>query len=346
MHIIRFFGTSFLLVLIIVFFSCSEDQAKKTAYKSSETNILEDVEGFHGWDSITLRNAFIRLDVVPDLSGKILGYEAAGYQVMWHNPLLEGEIEPFQRNDLGQEFINTGGAKIWPAPQDKWGGPPDRILDGLPYTYIFDGPEITVTSPEDSGDGRTGLQFEHTFSLKPSSTIVEMNLTMTNVVDHSVDWALWHLATIPGMSNSTVYVPVKDGNWDLMVGKEDSDQWLGVDDGMFRAKFNKTTGKVGMKVSEGWAAWHDEENDVVFALMFPVKKGVEYPHGGHNFEIWSNGAVNKSDGVFSPEMAHMELEVLSPLTRLLPVESASLNLLWSVCHSLNVKNVFRVVVVV
>ena len=338
MRIIRIFGTTFLLLLLLLF-SCSEDQSKKKAYKGSDISILEDVEGFHGWDSVTLRNAFTRLDVVSDLAGKILGYEAAGYQIMWHNPSLEGEIEPFQRNDLGQEFINTGGAKVWPAPQEKWGGPPDRILDGLPYTYTLEGDSITVTSPEDSGNDRTGLQFKHTFSLKPSSTVVELNLSMTNVVDHPVEWALWHLATIPGITNSTVYAPVNDGNWDLMVGKEDNAQWLGVDNGMFRARFNKTTGKVGMKVSKGWAAWHNEENDVVFAMFFPVKNGVEYPHGGHNFEIWSNGAVNNSDGSFSPEMAHMELEVLGPFTRLLPGESTSLNLQWAVCHCSNVKKV-------
>ena len=276
MRCIGTYGKTALLLLLLVVFSCSEDQSKKKAYKGSDIGILEPVEGFQGWDSVTLRNTFSRLDVVPDLAGKILGYEAAGYQVLWHNPQLEGEIEPFQRNDKGQQFINPGGAKVWPAPQGKWGGPPDRILDGLPYTYTFDGSVITVTSPEDTGDERTGLQFTHTYSLKSSSSIMELNLSMTNVIDSSVEWSLWHLATIPAMSNATVYVPVLDEKWDVMNGEKDTDQWLGVENGIFRARFNKTTGKVGMKVSEGWAAWHDEENDIVFVMMFPVTKGADF----------------------------------------------------------------------
>ena len=161
-----------------------------------------------------------------------------------------------------------------------WPGPPDNILDSSPYEYIFDDESITVTSPKDDGIDRTGLQFNHTYSIKKKSSIANLHLSMSNVVDRTVKWGLWHIATLPVDREFTVYVPVDKGNWHVIYGDKENPQWLGVQDGLFRARYDKRVGKVGMKVREGWAAWHDEKNDIVFAMMFPVKKGAEYPDNG------------------------------------------------------------------
>ncbi|MFC1561016.1 DUF4380 domain-containing protein [Candidatus Latescibacterota bacterium] len=346
MRSINFPGKILLILLLFTVCSCSKDMSKDKKDSISGKDFIETSEGFYGWDSIILRNSYTRLDVVPELGGKIMGYNPMGLQILWHNPAHEGEVEIFLRNDFGETFINAGGAKVWPAPQDKWGGPPDRILDGSPYTYSFDGKTITVTSPEDDGINRTGLQYNHRYSLIPSSTIVNINLSMTNVVDHSIEWALWHLATVPVDRNFTVYVPVNKGNWNVMHGEEDSNQWLGVDNGLFRARYNKLIGKVGMKVREGWAAWHDEENNIVYALFFPVEEDAEYPHSGHNFEIWSTGETINPDGNLAAEMSYMELEVLGPLTKLAPGESATLDVKWGVCRCSGIKRVLPFGVIV
>ena len=50
--------------------------------------------------------------------------------------------------------------------------------------------------------------------------MVDLNLSMRNCVDHEVEWALWHLATVPVDRKFTVYVPVDEGNWEVMVGDE------------------------------------------------------------------------------------------------------------------------------
>jgi len=337
------------IILILLFFtvcSCSQDRDKDKGDSISGKGFIETSEGFYGWDSIILRNSYTRLDVVPELGGKIIGYNPVGLQILWHNPVHKGEIELFQQNDFGKEFINVGGAKVWPAPQGKWGGPPDRILDGSPYSYSFDGKTITVTSPEDDGVDRTGLQYNHRYSLMPSSTIVNINLSMTNIVDRPIEWALWHLATVPVDRNFTVYVPVDKGNWNVMHGEENSNQWLGVENGLFRARYNKLVGKAGMKVREGWAAWHEEENNVVYALLFPVDEDAEYPHEGHNFEIWSSGEIINPDGSPAAEMSYMELEVLGPLTKLAPGQSASLDVKWGTCRCSGVKRVLPFGVIV
>ncbi len=330
---------SFLKLLLIffllasVFISCDKSKEIETVQK---TGFIETTEGFYKWDSIILRNSFVRLDVVPELGGKIMGYEALGLQILWHNSSHEGEIEIFQQNDIAQEFINVGGAKVWPAPQDKWGGPPDKILDGSPYISSSDGKTITVTSPEDNGDDRTGIQYKHRYYLRPSSTIVDLNLSMTNITKRTIEWALWHLATVPVDRAFTTYVPVDDGNWNVLSGDKDNPQWLGVEEGIFRARYDKREGKVGMKVREGWAAWHDAENNIAFGMMFPVHENTEYPHGSDNFEIWTN----------NPETAYMELEVLGPIANLAPGESASLDVTWGACRCSGVKRVIPTGIIV
>ena len=278
------------LLISVLACSCSSDDksTKKSSGKAREVAIVD--EGFYGWDSLTLHAPYSRIDIVPELGGKIMGYELRGFQILWHDPVGEGKLYENEGYGYGESFFNPGGAKVWPAPQGwsgqgEWPGPPDNVLDGSPYEVISDDTSITVKSPSDTGEGRTGLQFNHTYSLRNSSSVADLNLSMTNVVDRPVRWSLWHLATVPVNREATVYVPVDKGDWHVMFGAKDNPQWLDVENGLFRAKYDKRVGKVGLKAREGWIAWHDEENNVVFSIMFPVKKGADYPDGGSNVEI-------------------------------------------------------------
>ncbi len=337
------------LVLTLTSACSKEEKGEKiTPGKAKQIEIVD--EGFYGWNSMILHSAYARLDAVPDLGGKIMGYELRGHQILWHDPGREGELYRNEGYGYGESFFNPGGAKVWPAPQGwsgsgEWPGPPDNVLDGSPYEATSEGNSITVTGPSDTGEGRTGIQYKHTYSLKKSSSIVDLNLNMTNVVDRPVKWGLWHLATVPVDRDVTVYVPVKKGDWHVIFGDKDNPQWLGVENGLFRARYDKRVGKVGMKVSDGWAAWHDEENNVVFALLFPVKKGLEYPDGGSNFEIWTTGSgtfhANNRDfqTEYSPETAWMELEIMGPLVQLRPGESSSLDVTWAACRCSGVRKV-------
>lgn len=330
--------------------SCSTDDksTKKTTGKAREIAMAD--EGFYGWDSLTLHAPYSRIDVVPELGGKIMGYELRGFQILWHDPVDEGKLYENEGYGYGESFFNPGGAKVWPAPQGwsgpgEWPGPPDNVLDGSPYEVVSDDKSITVTSPSDTGEGRSGLRLEHTYSLRSSSSIADLNLSMTNVVDRPVAWSLWHLATVPVNREATVYVPVNKGNWHVMFGDKDNPQWLGVENGLFRAKYDKRIGKVGLKAREGWVAWHDEENDVVFTIKFPVKKGADYPDGGSNVEIWTAGegtiTVNNEEihSEYKAETAMMELEVLGPMTRLNPNDSSSLDVTWAACRCTGVVDV-------
>lgn len=341
---------------IILSTSCSKKEETGSADRpKTVARVVSD--GIYGWDSLVLRNQFIRFDVVPSLGGKIMGYGLHGFQVLWHDAAREGEVVTDQGYGFGEKFFNPGGAKVWPAPQGwsgpgEWPGPPDNVLDSAPYDSDATDKSIIVTSPEDNGEGRTGLQFSHEYSLIPFSSSAQLALSMENVVDRQVRWSLWHIATLPVDRRCTVYAPVDDGGWHVIFGEKDNPQWLGVEDGLFRARYDRRVGKVGLKAREGWVAWHDEENNIVFAVLFPVEKGKEYPDGGSNIELWTTGAgsihANNSDVQYeySPETAMMEIEVLGPLTSLSPGASASMDVVWGVTRCSGVKRVTPSCVVV
>lgn len=338
--------------------SCDNKSDSGKAKDASAGKQTKFAEGFFGWDSLIIQNQFVRLDVVPELGGKIMGFSLHGLQILWHNKNSEGKIETGQGYGSTGTFVNPGGAKVWPAPQGwkgegEWPGPPDDVIDSAPYQFERQDDTIVVTSPEDNGQGRTGLQFTHAYTVKGSNSKAFLDLSMKNIVDRPVTWGLWHLATVPVDRAFTLYVPVNSNDdWHVMFGDADNPQWLGVENGVFRARYDQRVGKVGMKVREGWAAWHDEANGIVYAMLFPVEKGKNYPDGGSNFEVWTQGAGSiSSNGTnqtyeYSPESANMELEVMGPLTTLSPGQSTSMKVEWAVTRCSGVKRVTPTCVVV
>lgn len=340
-------------VLLILVLALAPSCTRKSENGKSSTPVQQ-VElpkiGFSGWNSLFIESPFVRLDVVPELGGKIMGYDLSGYQILWHDAKKEGHVEKEQGYGYGQNYFNPGGAKVWPAPQGwsgktEWPGPPDNVLDSAAYEGVLAEDKITVTSPKDTGEGRSGLQFTHTYSLAPYSSIVNLNLSMTNVVEHPVTWGLWHLATVPVDRDVMVYVPVNKGDWHVVYGDKANPQWMDVKDGMFRARYDKKAGKVGMKVSKGWAAWFDVDKGVAFVMMFPVQKGAQYPDGGSQFEISTSGAgsyrANNQDITteYDADSAIMELGVMGPIVKLNPGQTAKMDVTWATCRCSGVYDV-------
>ena len=132
----KLFVCCILAIFIVPVISCGKGGGEKAA-DAPETTALPE-KGFKGWNSLKLETAYARLDVVPELGGKIMGYDLRGTQILWHDPTKEGYVEKEQGYGMGQKFFNPGGAKVWPAPQgwsgkDEWPGPPDNVLDGSSY---------------------------------------------------------------------------------------------------------------------------------------------------------------------------------------------------------------------
>src|SRR5262245_60839367 len=83
---------------------------------------------YHGWRGAwRMTNGTVELILVPQI-GRIMRYGfVGGPNVLWENPAMHGKVVPPKAGD--KEWANYGGDKLWPAPQDRWGWPPDPYLD-------------------------------------------------------------------------------------------------------------------------------------------------------------------------------------------------------------------------
>ena len=95
---------------------------------------------YKGWkDACMMRNRTATLIFVPQI-GRIMHYGFNdGDNVLWENPELEGNL-PDTLN-LGKDWRNYGGDKLWPAPQARWGWPPSPTLDRAGFLNLSAGPE-------------------------------------------------------------------------------------------------------------------------------------------------------------------------------------------------------------
>ena len=88
---------------------------------------------YHGWpECYRLSNGTAELIFVPQI-GRIMRFgRVGGPNVLWENPALAGKARPASAR--AKEWVNYGGDKLWPAPQDRWTWPPDTALDGATHT--------------------------------------------------------------------------------------------------------------------------------------------------------------------------------------------------------------------
>src|SRR5690348_9321575 len=141
---------------------------------------------YRGWPTIEMHNEYVRLNIAPQLGGRVLNYQLGEHPFFWTNPLLAGQSPPSSGLAPDGSWLNWGGDKLWIAPQgwenaDQWAGPPDPILDGGSHAAkILDSTPIPAVHMASSVEPQTGMQLSRTLSLEPRSTHVNIVATMTN----------------------------------------------------------------------------------------------------------------------------------------------------------------------
>ncbi len=110
---------------------------------------------YNGWKNATqIANGTVEVVVVPQI-GRIMRYGFTGNaNVLWNNTTLNGKVTDL--NAPGKDWINYGGDKLWPAPQERWGWPPDRTLDSAPHTLkVLPNHHLLMTGPVCKASGRS-----------------------------------------------------------------------------------------------------------------------------------------------------------------------------------------------
>ncbi|SDY42791.1 protein of unknown function [Amycolatopsis xylanica] len=262
-----------------------------------------------------LDNGILRLGFVPALGGRLLSLIFDGKEVLWRNAsLLDDSLQPIGHTPkpvsgtMG-DWVNYGGDKTWPAPQDEWCGPPDPILDSGPYTVSG---ELVLTS---APDPRTGLRLSRQFTLLPDASSFHLRLTAVNISPRPVRWALWNVTQLPP---GVVHVGLDGEVVELIGSVEHRDGVIPV---------QSTVGKLGFPGSTGWVTHFGHE--VSLTQRFAVDLGAEYPDSGSPLEVWLESPQPEPIswlGGLNPPDHIVECEVLGPITTLAPGERTMLDI--------------------
>jgi len=277
---------------------------------------------FMGWDAHILSNDRVRIVLVPALGGRVMAFDLGDHGAIWVNPALAGQsITP----DPEADWPNVGGYKTWPAPPERWGGPPPPLLDHGPYDAIVNrDPDGTITAHLAGPIERwrtPGLRFERTLTLRPGSARLQMVQTLINTGTQPQQWGIWDITqhrveSYPGAGDHhryRVYFPVNPrslyGVRGVRVSAE-SPAWLGkVAQGVFGVSFRPENQKIYADCDPGWIAYTDQfpQGGVAYVKLFAIDPAAAYPDGGARIEVWNN-----------QHPVYLEVEILGPLVDLAP----------------------------
>jgi hypothetical protein len=311
---------------------------------------------FRKWDSVQLSNDLIRLDITPELGGRIMNYQLGPHRFLWSNGALAGDHPPKSRLGPGGAWLNWGGDKLWPAPQgwdnsDQWPGPPDPILDGSPQHLrilppIAGSQAVQLTSPPDQ---KTGIQFSRTIRIFDESSHVHVDAQMKNISHRVIRWGIWTDTQLDasdhphaGMNHDFfTYVPMNpkschpQGFKVLYGSSQNPEIEPNAIDHMMRLHFQWIVGKVGIDSNGGWVANVDGRTGYVFVQTFRFRDDEHYPDDS-SVEVWTNGIgsihawkknvqmpANPEDNPYL-----VESELIGPFTTISPGEHSQFSYDW------------------
>lgn len=328
--------------------------------EATATSAAANESTYRGWKTLALRNGLIEVQILPNIGGRIIQFGLGGREFLWVNPQLVGRLPPTNGLAADGGWFNVGGDKLWPAPQGwdndrQWPGPPDRVLDGQPYTLeklrIRQGETaIPLTSGKDP---RSGIQFSRVVRLFHNSTHVSFEATMKNIDTKPRNWGIWAHTQLNAIRqdgagyNSLLkaWCPLNPQShfprgYSVIFGRPDNPSFQpDAQRGLMRAQYEYRVGKIGLDSPAGWVATVDGQSGAVFVQRFVFEPKRDYPDGA-SVEFWHNGvgqihAYNRdilmaTNATENPYV--LESEVLSPVSNLKPGQACTWCYDWYACN--------------
>jgi len=306
---------------------------------------------YKGWHAEQLSNRWVQLTVLPQNGGRLIQVIFAGHAYLFVNPKYEGKSLPPSQS----RWYNYGGDKLWLLPEGNgdeqhWTGNSD-VLDDGPYSFrkISEGEhcEVELTGP---ADPRTGIQFERTLGLDADSPQIRFHATMKNTSGHPVEWSMQSVSQYdtaepgsPSRMNHDFHAlapanPVSGylNRYHVRFGPAENPAVSVTEDGLFRLHYIHLAAELWLDSSAGWLAVVDGNSKYGMAERFQYEESRAYP-GKASIIFWTNGSQVKlnADGEASLSSGggdgipyYLEAEINSPLCRLRPGETCSLETEW------------------
>jgi hypothetical protein len=262
---------------------------------------------YNGWKgAVQLSNGTVEVVIVPQI-GRIMRYGfVGGPNVLWNNAALSGKTTDL--TSASKDWNNYGGDKLWPAPQDRWGWPPDRTLDSAPQTVkkLANG-HLLMTGQASKA---AGIQFRREIALDPTGAVVTLTNTLINTGMEDVDWAIWEVAQIDDPTEARLMLN-KQGHFPTgyRVWGDDplqSDQFEQTETQLIMKRSPKISAKVGADAPNGQI--EALVSGIKFTFSAPYETGATYSDQGCAQQIYTNPDPAK----------YVEMELLGPLSPLKP----------------------------
>lgn len=258
---------------------------------------------FHGLPTATLSNDKVRLDYLTTAGPRLvrLFFDDDGRNWLAESP------EKYWETDYGRFYIR-GGHRLWHAPET------------AARTYMPDNEGVTVTETEAgvrlTGPVEPGSGIRKQIDVVLHSDLPQITLThtLTNHTLWPVELAAWAITMMA--LGGTAVIPQTRGNldadglqpnrqlvlWPYTRWQDDRlhfyDDFLLID-----GQAQLPPAKIGTFNRQGWLGYHRE--GTLFIKQFSPQPGASHVDFGCNAEIYVNDEM-------------LELETLSPLTRLAP----------------------------
>ena len=310
---------------------------------------------YKGWHAQQISNRWVQLVVVPQNGGRLMQVTFAGHPYLFVNPKLAGQYLPPSSN----QWFNYGGDKLWLLPEgtndeQHWPGNSD-ILDDGPFTFrkISEGQrcEIELTGPSDP---QTGIQFTRTIRLDSDSPRIVFHASMKNVTGHTLEWSMQSVSqydtsapTAPGSAPAAsmnrdfwTFTPANRSSsylnrYHVRFGPAENPAVTVRDDGLFAVHYAHMAAELWLDSTEGWLAVVDGKSQYAMVERFQYDEQKSYP-GKASVIFWTNGPEMRLNKDGNPSLSadpdaspyYLEAELNSPMCRLRPGESCSMETEW------------------
>lgn len=282
---------------------------------------IETIEDYNswGWTSVVMNNGLVTVATMPDIGARIMQYDLGDHSSIFVNPSMVGKVGTPNQNGA---WLNYGGYKVWPAPQDRWSWIPPVVIGVGKYSHEIidqtsDSVSVFVRSDEEVWTKHSmlpGLVCERRAVVYKGSSRVKVEQTFVNTTENAMNWSIWDVTqsrvqhgTEKDYENFWIYFPIKtEGSVFGAKGVKtsaSSNGWKGeVAPGIYGVQFLPEGKKIFADSPEGWIAYVDEKEGYAYLKVFEIWEGADYPDGGARNEAWMNN-----------NPAYFEVEVVSPI---------------------------------
>jgi hypothetical protein len=315
---------------------------------------------YKGWQAQQISNQWVQLIVVPQNGGRLMQATFDGHAYLFVNPKLAGKYFP----PSSSQWFNYGGDKLWLLPEGNddeqhWVGNSDLLDDG-PFTFrkLSEGQrcEVELTGPSDP---QTGVQFMRTIRLDADSPRIGFHAFMKNMTGHTLEWSMQSVSQYDtSASGRQISEQAAQRNADLMnkdfwtftpanpssgylnryhvrFGPAENPAVSVRDDGLFTVHYVHMAAELWLDSTEGWLAVVDGKTQYAMVERFQYDVSRPYP-GKASVIFWTNGPEVRLNPDGNPSLSaepdaspyYLEAEINSPMCRLRPGESCTLETEW------------------